>query len=90
MGREFGEPPVSANGAGESGQGLGETIRSATMACERAQTRTARPARRPSKAAGSAVHELYLFFTVSLPNFVVLRTRTPALRGNFTFSLPHS
>jgi hypothetical protein len=31
---------------------------------------------------------LYHFFTISLPNFVVLRTRTSALRENFTFSLP--
>jgi hypothetical protein len=46
-----------------------------------------RPARRSSKPAGSAAHELYLFFTISLPNFVLLRTRTSALRENFTFSL---
>jgi hypothetical protein len=47
-----------------------------------------RPTQRPSRAASSAAHGLYFFFTISLPNFVVLRTRTSALRENFTFSLP--
>jgi hypothetical protein len=43
MGCEFGKSPVSANGACESSQGLGESIRSATMAGEGAQARTAWP-----------------------------------------------
>jgi hypothetical protein len=47
-----------------------------------------RQTQRPSSAASSAAHGLYFFFTFSLPNFVVLRTRTSALRENFTFSLP--
>src|SRR5437879_11151580 len=37
LGREFGEPPVSANGAREGSQGLGELIRSTPITGEVAQ-----------------------------------------------------